>query len=117
MRFRETNWFKRGMTATEASDAPERDDVAADSERPIEDRYVADDVPIGDSLTFGVHTGVTQSIQHIRAQQAEAVDGASSVPAVAPAQLIAELKGGRGLYVSLALGSVAVLVSALVFLN
>ena len=114
MRFRETNWFKRGMTATEAPDAPECDDVPTDTERPIEDCYVSDEVSIGDSLTFGVHTGVTQSIQHVRAQQEAEGSVAGSVLTVAPAQLIAELKGGRDLYLSLALGGVAVLVSALV---
>ena len=52
-RFRETLWFKKGL----------QEDVAPETQLPIEDRYVDDgNVAASDTKEFGVHTGTTQAI-------------------------------------------------------
>ncbi|MDQ3363858.1 MAG: hypothetical protein M3680_00295 [Myxococcota bacterium] len=69
-KFRETMWFKMGAAGPEPTEAPTSDAVtasdaddpteaaAANTNRPIEDRYLDDgSVSRADSLTFGMHTG------------------------------------------------------------
>lgn len=114
MRFRETLWFKKG---SEEDCAPsqgraEADEQPADTARPIEDRYQATDVSLGDSLMFGVHTGQTQSI---RFKQRKPATGA--IAKVPETVLIAEMKGSRMLLASLAVGVAAVLGSVLLLLS
>lgn len=115
MRFRETNWFKHGMVEAQDESMDANDDAPADMERPVEDRYTTPDVSIADSLTFGLHTGRTQSIRFKQAAGPGMISGA--IAKVPETVLIAEMKGSRMLLASLAVGVAALLGSALLLLS
>lgn len=116
MRFRETLWFKKGSQedCAPSQGSAETEEQAADTARPIEDRYLAADVSLGDSLTFGVHTGQTQSIRFMQPAPGMISGAIAKVPETV---LIAEMKGSRMLLASLAVGVAALLGSALLLLS
>lgn len=111
MRFRETLWFKKGITETEAPhEALDTEDAdATDELRPIEDSYVDDGALLarGDSMTFGVHTGMTQGIRPF-----EPVESAG----VPEQLLIAELKTGRRVYLAMIAGFVMAVSGLAIFM-
>ncbi len=73
-KFRETMWFKMGAAGPEPTAPPPTDDaatgadsdpaVAANTNRPVEDRYLDDgSLSRADSLAFGMRTGTTEYLR------------------------------------------------------
>lgn len=63
-KFRETMWFKMGEQQAEEAEAADAEQAPA-ALLPIEDRYTAE-ASAHDTKTFGLHTGMTDSIKAMR---------------------------------------------------
>ena len=75
-KFRETMWFKMGEQTAEEAEAADVDQAPA-VQLPIEDRYTAE-ASAHDTKTFGLHTGMTDSIKAMR--HVQIVESDADVP-------------------------------------
>ena len=117
-KFRETLWFKKGELDVEAAQDAARDEddlrPGAVDLLPLEDRYLDNgSLTRGDSVEFGVHSGVTQ---HMAPLDGEPGAGAEAADAgVDVRHLVGEMRRGRRA-VFAAIGAAALALGLAVFL-